>query len=319
MATYQGKRGRRAHRRSGARTGVLGAALAALLGLGLAAAPARAADPPADDPLTFRTEDGEHVLKLSLESRFRQEWWDAHASKTEHFTAFRSRVSAKYAWKEFVEAFVQFQDARINGMESTLSGAGDLYYRFAGNNSKTHGDRIRQLWVQIQPIEDLKFRLGRQDIKLGTEVMYPEPNWKYLKVARGSQRLVGTVGWTHAERSNDGVAASYDLGDYLVYAFGAKPTTGVFDIRRSYSSQSRITYGGATFTAKRGTWLPNSEVRLFGLGYEDKRHIRDGGLSDNRHVNVYTVGFSLIRVEPVDGGNFDVLLWGAYQWGGFPD
>jgi hypothetical protein len=306
-------------RRTGVRGGARGLALAAALGLSLAAAPARAADPPPDDPLTFQTSDGEHSLKLSLESRFRQEWWDARASDTESFSALRTRVSAKYVWKDVVEAFIQAQDARIHGMESELSGAGGLYYRFADMRSKTHGTRIRQLWVQVEPVEDLKFRVGRQDIKLGTEVMYAEPNWKYLKVARGSQRLVGTVGWTHGERSNDGVVATYDLGDYLVYAFGAKPTTGVFDLRRSYATQDRITYGGATLTAKRGTWLPDTEVRLFGLGYEDKRHMRDAGLSDNRSVNVYTTGFSLIRVHPMDGGNADLLLWGAYQWGSFPD
>jgi hypothetical protein len=60
-------------------------------------------------------------------------------------------------------------------------------------------------------------------------------------------------------------------------------------------------------------------VRLFGLGYEDKRHMRDGGLSDNRSVNIYTVGFSMIGVRPCGEGNFDYLLWGAYQFGSYPD
>jgi hypothetical protein len=300
----------------------LAALLVAALGLGLAAATARAADPapPADDPLTFKTDDGEHSLKFSLESRFRQEWWDAHAGSTENFSAFRSRASSKYVWKDVVEAFIQFQDARINGLDSDGSGAGALYYVWgADGSSKTSSQRIRQLWLQLEPIENLKLRAGRQDIKLGTEVMYPEANWKYLKVARGSQRLVGTVGWTHAERSNDGLVASYDFGDYLVYAFGARPTTGVFAIDDAYSTQDRITYGGASFTARRGVWIDDTEVRLFGLGYQDSRHIRDGGLSDNRSVSIYTAGFSLIGVYPVEGGNVDVLLWGAYQFGSYPD
>jgi hypothetical protein len=294
--------------------------LAAALGLGLAATTARAADPapPADDPLTVATSDGEHTLELSLQSRFRQEWWDAHASRTEHFTAFRSRASAKYVWKDVVTAFVQFQDARINGLERSGSGAGALYYRFGGDSSHTHGDRIRQLWVEAQPIDDLKLRAGRQDIQLGKEVMYPEANWKYLKAARLSQRMVGGVGWTHGERSNDGLVASYDLGDYLFYAFGAKPTTGVFDISHSYASQPKITYGGASLTARRGAWHPDTEVRLFGLAFEDKRHMNDGGLSDSRHVNVYTTGLSLLKVRPCGPGNADMLLWGAYQWGSWP-
>jgi hypothetical protein len=288
-----------------------------VMGLSLALPQAaRAAPPPAPEPLTFTSDDGEHKIKLSFESRYRSEYWDAHASDHDWFTAFRSRATLNYGFRDgLVKGLVQFQDARINGLSSRSSGAGALYYRFAGNNSQTHGDRVRQLWLELNPIEGLGIRAGRQDIKLGTEVMYPEPNWKYLKIARGSQRLVGTVGWTHAERTNDGVSLNYDMGDYNAFAWGAKPTTGVFDIDGSYSSQTDILYGGLSLTAKRGVWMDNTEFRAFGIAYRDDRNTDDGGLSDSGNIDAYTVGFSSIGIHPMGDGNFDILVWGAYQFG----
>lgn len=279
--------------------------------------PVSAASAQTADPLTWKSADGEQSLKLDLESRFRLEGWDAHARNTDWFHAFRTRARVRYSWQERLTAFAELQDARIHRLDSDSSGAGSLYRTHSGGSSHAHADRIRQLWVELEPASGLKLRLGRQDLKLGTEVMYPEPNWRYLKVARGSQRLVGTVGWTHGERSNDGVSFSYDLGDWVAYGFGAKPTTGVFDIDSSYSSQNDILYGGLSLTAKRGTLLPNTEVRLFGIGYEDDRDPADGGRSQRRDVDVYTLGFSAIGVHPAGAGSFDLLVWGAYQWGAF--
>ena len=268
--------------------------------------------------LAWQSDDGDHHITLDLETRFRVEVWDARATDADSFTALRSRARLGYAWRDRVRARVEFQDARINGLGSDSSGAAELYRAAAGEDSQTHGVRIRQLWLEYKPSSKLSLRAGRQDIKLGTEVMYPEANWNYLKLARVSQRLVGTVGWTHGERSNDGVSAAYDFGEHYLYLFGAKPTTGVFDLDSSYASQSDILYGGATFTAKRGAWLPNSEVRLFAIAYQDDRDTDDGGLVSDDELDIYTLGASLIGVYPCGPGNADLVLWGAYQWGSWP-
>jgi hypothetical protein len=148
--------------------------------------------------------------------------------------------------------------------------------------------------------------------------MYPEANWKYLKVARVSQRLVGTVGWTHGERSNNAVSAAYDMGDYHLFAWGGEPTKGVFDIDGAYGRQKDIEYGGFSFTSKRGTWIDDTEVRVFGIYYKDKRQTNDGGLSNSEDLELYTGGFSVLGVRKLGEGNFDYLLWGAYQWGDMP-
>ena len=93
----------------------------------------------------------------------------------------------------------------------------------------------------------------------------------------------------------------------------------MFELNRSYSTQSDILYGGLAWTAKRGAWLPDTEVRLFAIGYDDQRDISDGGLSNDHGVRVYTAGISLLGVRPHGAGSFDYLLWLAVQGGDFPD
>ncbi len=257
---------------------------------------------------------GDHKVDLSVTTRLRTEFWDARASDTDTFYAARTRVGLEYSYASLLTLFGEFQDARIYSLSPSSSGAGGLYRTFADGRSRTHSDRLRQLWLEVIPIEGLGIRIGRQDVKLGTQAMYPEPNWKYLKIKRGSQRLVGTVGWTHAERSNDGISFSYDTGGgHHFYAFAARPTTGVFDIEDAYHRQDDINYGGVSWTVKRDTWIPHTEMRLFALAYDDDRSERHGGLP--QQVEIYTGGFSTIGIYPAGPGNIDLLVWGAYQFG----
>jgi hypothetical protein len=299
-------------------------ALVAAFALGSAPALTLGAEPPEksksllDRPLQWK--EGDHTVTLSLVSRFRMETWDAHASDTDTFYAWRSRAALKYDFQDLFSGLIEFQDARINGLASDTSGAGSLYRPATHDKSRTASQRIRQLWAELRPVEGLALRVGRQDLKLGTEVMYPEGNWKYLKIGRNSQRLVGTVGWTHGERSNDGFSIRYDLGDSVLYGYGAKPTTGVFEIERAYATQDDILHAGLTWTAKRGTLIDNTELRLFGTWYEDTRDSNDGAFGglDNQTLKIWTTGFSSIGVYPCGSGNLDLTLWGAFQWGKWP-
>jgi hypothetical protein len=287
-----------------------------------AAGPAQAAPDAADDdgfnwrPSLF-WKQGDQRLDLMLETRFRVEWWDAHKGHTDDFHALRTRVGAKFTYKSLFTLYAEFQDSRIYNLSDNTSGAGLLYRRFSrgGDSDWTDGQDLRQAWLDFRPIEGLSIRAGRTDIKLGTQAMYPEPNWKYLKIKRASQRLVGTVGWTHGERTNDGGHIAYDTGGYHLYLFGAQPTTGVFDISGGYERQADIAYGGASLTAKRGTWLRDTELRGFFLGYSDNRPEEDGGKA--KKVEVYTLGFSAIGVYPCGPGNLDLLAWAAGQAGRF--
>jgi hypothetical protein len=258
---------------------------------------------------------GDHKLDISATSRFRTEIWDAFTRDTDTFYGIRTRVGAKYSFRDIVTLFTEFQDTRIYDLSSRTSGAGALYRRFGGADGDAKSDKMRQYWAEIRPIEGLSIRGGRLDIKLGTQALYPEANWKYLKVKRASQRLVGTVGWTHVERSNDGGSIAYDTEGYHFYGFGGLPTTGVFETSRAYRTQDDIVYGGLSVTAKRGTWADDTEFRGFFLGYRDDRPIDDGGLPGL--IEVYTLGMSAIGIYPLGPGNVDILLWAAGQAGRF--
>jgi hypothetical protein len=295
-------------------------AAALALSLGFISGDARAIPP--EEPLCsfYATPNvgmncGKHQLDLTFTSRTRTEFWDAFAGSNDTFIGFRNRLGARYNYDEAVVLFGEFQDARIWKLGPFPSGAGALYQRFNGRSdpTKASSSKMRQYWLEIRPIEGLFLRGGRQDIKLGTQAMYKEGNWKYLKVARASQRLVGTVGWTNVERSNDGLSMGYNWNGYDFYGFVAKPTTGVFDHSEAYRTQTDILYGGLSVTAMRGTWLENTEIRPFFLAYRDQREVTKGGLPEP--VEVYTLGFSAIGIYPVGPGNIDVLLWGAGQAG----
>jgi hypothetical protein len=261
---------------------------------------------------------GQQRIDLSASLRFRSEGWDAHNDDTDFFHAFRTRLGVRYTWSKLGSVFAELQDARIHSLDGGTSGAAALYWTHGSRRRNVHATRLRQLWLELEPLQGLALRLGRQDIKLGTQALYPEANWKYLKLKRLSQRLVGTVGWTHGERSNDGVTVAYNGDRHHVYAFLTQPTTGVFDINSSYAGQEDITYGGVSWTVKRDVWMQHTEFRFFALGYEDDRPASDGGLPLAGDVEVWTAGLAAVGIYPMGPGNLDALLWGAVQGGHYP-
>jgi hypothetical protein len=287
------------------------------LAAGAARAEAPVASPPGDGlhatPSLF-WKSGDHRLDLGASVRARGEAWRGFVNDTEWFTGVRTRVRAQYSFRSMFFAAAEFQDVRLLGMNEDLTGVGAVY-RSANGSDNAGGDDLRSVYIEGRPNATSFLRVGRQDIRLGQEVLYTEPDWRYLKTARLGERLVGTVGFSHVERAFDGFAGAAELGGYQLYAFGAHPTTGVFDAEDGYSDEPNITVAGAVVTAKRGTLLPNTETALFGIAYEDNRPVTDGGLV--RDIEVGTVGFHWLGVYPAGPGSFDATLWGAWQFGNY--
>ncbi len=314
--------------RNRTRRGIEGALGALLLGIASAgwaqaAAPAApAAPPPPPDGLhtkpTVFWKAGPHRVDLGGVLRVRTEAWDAFSAlhpDTDWYTATRTRVSLKYAYAGKFALNLEGQDVRIHGLDADLFGPGAIYRSMSGADSNTHGTSLRQAWAELKLGEGISVRGGRQDIKLGGEVTYAEPSWKYLKAARVGERLIGTVGWSHVERSNDGGTLSWDLGEHLLYGFAARPTTGVFDADSAYHPQRDVFFAGGAWTVKRGEWLPNTELGAFGIYYEDDREPVDGGLAEG--LDVWTLGGSAVGVYPVGPGQLDALAWVAGQGGDY--
>lgn len=258
---------------------------------------------------------GDHELQLGASVRARGEYWNAFVAEEDVFGATKTRVELRYAFRDQLFATVEGQHVQLLGMDATASGA-ELVYRSANDGRHDAGQlQLRKAHVEWRPVPALFLRAGRQDVRLGAEIAYPEPDWRYLKTLRLAERLVGKVGWSHVERANDAITGGYDFPGHRVDGFVARPTTGVFEVDRGMRPLHDVSYGGAIWTVKRDTLLPDTELSLFGLVYDDERPVDEGGLADG--VRVYTFGASWLGVYDVGPGRLDALLWVAAQTGDF--
>ena len=216
---------------------------------------------------------GDHRFDLHFQSRFRWERWEALRNGGDNIYAFRTRAAGDYTWKDRLRLFAEGQHANVFDLDSTPNGAAGLYRANAHNPpwSSVDSFRVRQLFGEARLDSENWLRVGRQDLKNASAIGYKEGNWKYLKNKRLGQRLVGGVGWTHGERSYDGVSARMEQDGHVLHLYAAEPTTGVFEIDRGYKRQKHVIFGGLDWTVERGTWLDNTELGSFFVGYSDDR------------------------------------------------
>lgn len=296
-------------------------AIVAALGGLLLAPPAFAAPPQgfhARPQLGFAR--GDHHVDLSLSFRYRWEDWKAFTSKWDGFHGLRTRASLDYRYRELFRVLVEGQQTAVLGLGSQASGAGAVYRASTSSGSASSADSVRlsRFFAEIHPAEGSWARIGRQWLKQGTLVSYDEKNWTFVKAKRLSQRLVGTVGWSQGERAYDGASARIALGEHLIHAFVAEPTTGVFDIDDAMNRQKKVIFGGLDWTAGRGALVENTEIGAFFIGYSDARDPdKVAGLFGD--IEVYTLGASWLGIYPLGPGRADVLVWGALQVGDYQD
>lgn len=270
----------------------------------------------------IRFTQGDHRLSLDLDSRLRWELWEAFTENDDNFYAARTRLGLGYDWRDRLRVYGQGQLTNIWDLDDSASGAAAVYRANATNPnaSSVSSIRVRQLFAEARLDPDNWVRVGRQDINVGTLIHYDEPDWKWLKAKRLSQRLVGTVGWTHGERSYDGVALRVTPEEgHVLHLFGAEPTTGVFEIDSAYKRQRHVIFGGAEWTVERGTWLPDTELEAFFITYFDDRDPSKVGAPLFGEIELYTFGFSMLGIHPLGRGKLDLLLWGALQLGEYDD
>ncbi|HKC49931.1 MAG TPA: hypothetical protein VKF60_04000 [Myxococcota bacterium] len=205
----------------------------------------------------------------------------------------------------------EVQDVRVGSLDADGGGALATYRNAAGGANNARGTDVHLLRAEFRPTPLSFFRVGRQDLKVGPEVSYLEADWRYLKTQRLGERLIGSVGFSHEERSADGVTLGWDLGGHQLLAFAAKATTGVFEVDNAYRSLMEVTHEGAEWTLKRGTWLANTELAGFAIAYQDTRPPRDAGLAHG--ISLVTFRRSGLGGYPVGPGEVDLLVWGAGQ------
>ena len=129
---------------------------------------------------------GEHKLDLSLTTRLRAEYWRARTSSNGYLLR-----GADPCRPQVLVRQPALRLRRVPGRAALQPLTQQQRRRRAlpgvrrGETTPT-ARRIRQLWLDVKPIEGLGIRIGRQDIKLGTEVMYPEAQ---LEVRQDQARL----------------------------------------------------------------------------------------------------------------------------------
>ncbi len=129
---------------------------------------------------------GDLAWKLSAEARFRPEWREDldldSGVNDDSFKGFmRLRFGVGASWRNLAEAFVQIQDSRIAGEESSTS-------------SNEQNTDLHQGWLRLPDLgmPGLSLTVGRQE-------------WIY-----GEERLIGAFGWDNVGRSFDGARIRYE-------------------------------------------------------------------------------------------------------------
>src|SRR5262245_11525320 len=256
---------------------------------------------------------GDNRIDLNVASRYRLESTDAYADDSDSFWGVRNRLKLTYTFREMLQIVGEVQDVRVGSMDSNGTGVLATYRNAADGHYNAQGTDIHLLWAELRFTPLSSFRVGRQDLKLGPEVLYPEADWRYLKMQRLGERLIGSVGFSHEERAADGITLRADFGGHNLFAFAAQPTTGVFEVDQAYRPLHDVTYEGAQWTVKRGTWLPDTELAAFAIAYQDRRSTEDAGLP--HHISLATFGGSWLGVYELGPGALDFLLFGAGQLG----
>jgi hypothetical protein len=296
-----------------------GLGVVAILAL-FGAATASAVEPPADGfhaTPSLYWQQSPHRIDLGFEVRARPEWWSAYSDRMDLYEGTRARARFQYSYEQLFQLVAEAQLVNVGSMDPLGTGALASYRNANGGREDVTALQLRRLYAELRPAEGAFARLGRQEMKLGAEVAYTEPAWKYLKTARLGERLLGGVEWSFVGRGGDGFAGAWDFGRYQANLFAAQPTTGVFAVEDGYQHLKDILYGGAVATVKRDTWVTNTEFSFFGMGYGDDRPVKRGGLPGG--VEVGTLGASALGVYSLGPGSFDALLWVAGQFGDYDD
>ena len=201
-------------------------------------------------------------------------------------------------------------------------GLGATY--FAANQGRQNIARIflKQGYVRFKDGERRSLRLGRFEFLDGSEVTPKDPTLAVLEKTRITQRLIGNFGWSAVGRSYDGIQFTQHLRKNNFTFVAARITQGVFQAEGLGEVDVGFLYGSYTVPISRKGG--DSELRIFGIGYDDPRGtvlktdnrplaVRQ---TDNQDILLGTFGADYLQVfNTATAGKFDFLFWGVLQTG----
>ncbi len=240
---------------------------------------------------------------------------------------------------------LEAQDVRLANLPDDASlgppagnlGPGALYFAHThGRDAETsQGETfLRQGFLTLADppgLGGLALTGGRFEYSDGLETVPADAALAWLKRARIAERLVGPFNYTHVGRSFDGVKLVYDRAAFNLTGIAVRPTHGGFEVSAMRELGDVGLAGAAMTLAGLGRLLPDADVRVFWIGYEDDRFDDDreeatqpvkvdnralaARRADRRPLRLHTTGAHALGVADAGPGRVDVLLWGVVQAG----
>jgi hypothetical protein len=292
---------------------------------------AGSASPPASDSSADAIHWGNLIVSGSVRTRVEAwDWFDSSANGNYTFSDTLIRLSLSqilnnFDWQlEFaVPILLGLPDNALAPAPQLQAGLGANYY--SANHNSTNAAMIfpKQGYLRFKHLFDRdgdSVRVGRFEFFDGAEVAPKDETLAALKRDHVNQRLIGNFGFADVERSFDG--AQFTAGDsrWNLTGMSALPTRGVFQVDGWGNLRTSVSYLGLTRQLPGQT--SSSEWRLFGIYYDDFRHVLK---TDNRpaavrsadmdNIKLGTYGGHFINVTTTPAGPVDFTLWGAFQTG----
>ncbi len=273
---------------------------------------------------------GNVLFSGSLRARLENwDWFDTSAADGSYtFGAALLRLSLsqkteKIDWQieGAFPALINLPDKAIAPAPQGQLGLGASYFAASGTQDATA--ILKQAFVRFK-MDGLaggsSLRVGRFEFSDGNEKVLADPTILTLKRDGISQRLIGPFGFSHVQRSFDGVEFSLNLKKHNLTLFAARPTEGVFQLNANKELDVDLYYGALSraFPGKKAS----SEARAFAIHYHDGRNaIKTDNRSllarqsDGENIRLTTLGGHFISAIKAGKGTADILLWGAGQFG----
>lgn len=212
-------------------------------------------------------------------------------------------------------------------MGSGPAGLGATYFIANDRSRNAASFFVKQAFLRLRDfggVEGQSLKFGRMEFFDGAEVAPKNPTVAALKRDRLAARLLANFGFTHVQRSLDGVQYTVDRPTTNLTLLAGRPTQGVFQVDGWGELNITVVYGAVT--RQRNDVGHAAEGHLFGLWYSDHREsvlkVDDRPLTlrqaDRGHVNIGTFGGHYVHAIEQPHGTIDLLFWGAAQngsWG----
>ncbi len=289
-----------------------------------------------DDPGASANNLKAPSLKMFGSWRFRAEAWgwfqptsgeNAYAFAHSLLRAGLSQTREPFEWlvEGAQDAILGLPGNAIASGNQGQLGLGGTYFVANQDRRNIASAFLKQAYVGIGLPLNGKLTVGRFGFSDGTEVKPADATLAELVNTRVAQRLIGEFNFSAVMRSFDGIRLRFDEGKNNFTFVAVRPTEGAFQVDAMGELNVDLFYGAYTLPTEYHSGV--GELRIFAAGYVDQR----GGVvktdnrplairaADTRQVRIGTYGGDYVQVLHTSGhGQFDFLVWGAWQngsWG----